>query len=146
MNKVGYKPEGFQTVTPYLHVNGAARMIDFMQKVFDAREIARYPTPDGGIGHAEVRIGDSMLELADAGEQWPAMPCALHVYVPDTDATYQRALQAGATSLREPADQFYGERGAAVRDNFGNNWYIATQTEVLSKEEIERRMAALSKK
>jgi PhnB protein len=142
MNKVDYKPEGFHTVTPYLHVNGAAKMIDFMQKVFDAQEISRYPAPDGSIGHAQARIGDSMLELADAGEQWPAMACALHV----TDATYKRALQAGATSLHEPTDQFYGERGAAVRDSFGNNWYIATQIEALSKEEIERRMAAMSNK
>jgi PhnB protein len=102
--------------------------------------------PSGRIAHACVKIGDSMVELSDGTEKWPPMPSALHVYVPDVDATRKRAVQAGGTSVQEPTDQFYGERSSAVRDVCGNNWYIATQTEVLSKEEIERRVASLASK
>ena len=143
-NKPAYQPEGYQSVIPYLHVSGAAKLIAFMKEVFDAQEIAIYPRPDGTIGHAALRIGDSVVELADGGAEWPAMPCALQVYVPDTDAAYHRALKAGAKSLVEPADQFYGDRTASVRDSCGNNWYIATQTQVVSREEVERRIAAMS--
>jgi len=144
MTGKAYKPEGYQSVIPYLHVNGAARMITFMKEVFDAKEIAVYPRPDGTIGHAALRIGDSVVELADGGQDWPAMPCALQVYVPDTDAVYHRALKAGASSLQEPADQFYGDRVASIKDICGNNWYIATQIEVVSKAEIDKRLAAMS--
>src|SRR6476661_5649104 len=138
-----YKPEGYQSVIPYLHVKGAAKLIAFMKEVFDAKEIAVYPRPDGTVGHAAVRIGDSVVELADGGQDWPAMPCALQVYVPDTDAAYRRALKAGASSLVEPANQFYGDRSASVRDSCGNNWYIATQVEVVSREEVDKRIAAM---
>ncbi|HXO38368.1 MAG TPA: VOC family protein [Candidatus Acidoferrum sp.] len=143
-NKSAYQPEGYQSVIPYLHVSGAAKLIAFMKEVFDAQEIAVYPRPDGTVGHAALRIGDSVIELADGGPEWPAMPCALQVYVPDTDAAYHRALKAGASSLVEPADQFYGDRTASVRDSCGNNWYIATQTQVVSREEVEKRIAAMS--
>jgi PhnB protein len=145
MSNVPYKPEGYQCVIPYLHVNGAAKMIAFLKEAFDAKEIAIYPRPDGTIGHAALRIGDSVVELADGGQEWPAMPCALQIYVPDTDVAYHRALKAGASTLQEPANQFYGDRGASVRDSFGNNWYIATQIEVISREEIEQHLAAMSK-
>lgn len=144
-SKVPHQPEGYQSVIPYLHVNGAAKLIAFMKEVFDAQEIAFYPRPDGTVGHAAVRIGDSVVELADGGQDWPAMPCALQVYVPDADAVYHRALKAGATSLVEPATQFYGDRTASVRDSFGNNWYIATQVEVVSREEVKKRLAAMAK-
>lgn len=139
-----YKPEGYQSVIPYLHVNGAAKLIAFMKDAFDAKEIAIYPRPDGTVGHAALRIGDSVVELADGGQEWPAMPCAMQVYVPDTDAAYHRALKAGASSLVEPANQFYGDRTASVRDSCGNNWYIATQVEVVSREEVDKRIAAMS--
>jgi PhnB protein len=142
---VPYKPEGYQSVIPYLHVNGAAKMIAFLKEAFGAAEIAIYPRPDGTVGHAALRIGDSVLELADGGAEWPAMPCALQIYVPDTDAAYNRALKAGAMSLQEPANQFYGDRVASIRDSFGNNWYIATQIEVISREEVEKHLAAMSK-
>ena len=145
-SKAPYQPEGYQSVIPYLHVNGAAKLIAFMKEVFDAQEIALYPRPDGTVGHAALRIGDSVVELADGGQDWPAMPCALQVYVPDTDAAYHRALKAGATSLLEPATQFYGDRGASVRDSCGNNWYIATQIEVVSREEVDKRLAAMARK
>lgn len=143
MNKISYKPDGYQSVIPYLHATGAHNLITFMKEVFDAQEIAIYPRPDGTVGHAALRIGDSVIELADAATDWPAMPCALQVYVPDADAAYHRAIKAGAKSLIEPADQFYGDRTASVRDSCGNNWYIATQTELVSREEVERRLAAM---
>ena len=143
VTKTIYQPEGYQSVIPYLHVNGAAKLIAFMKEVFDATEIAVYPRPDGTVGHAALRIGDSVIELADVSPDWPAMPCALQVYVPDADAAYHRAIKAGAKSLIEPADQFYGDRTASVRDSCGNNWYIATQTELVSREEVERRLAAM---
>jgi uncharacterized glyoxalase superfamily protein PhnB len=143
-SKVAYKPDGYQSVIPYLHVNGAAKLIAFIKEVFEAKEIAVYPRPDGTIGHAALRIGDSVVELADGGEQWPAMPCALQIYVPDTDAAYHRALKAGASSLQEPANQFYGDRVASVRDICENNWYIATQIELVSREDVDKRIAAMS--
>ena len=143
-SKVPYKPEGYQSVIPYIHANGAAKLIAFMKEVFEAKEIAVYPRPDGTVGHAAMRIGDSVVELADGGQDWPAMPCAMQVYVPDTDAAYYRALNAGAKSLQEPANQFYGDRVASVRDVCGNNWYIATQIEVVSKEEVDKRIAAMA--
>src|ERR1700739_4690911 len=143
MNKISYKPDGYQNVIPYLHVNGAAQLIAFMKDVFDAQEIAVYTRPDGTVDHAALRIGDSIVELADVSAEWPAMPCAMQVYVPDTDAAYHRALKAGAKSLIAPADQFYGDRTASVRDSCGNNWYIATQKEIVSKKEVDRRIAAM---
>src|SRR6476469_4415005 len=143
-SKSSYQPEGYQSVIPYLHVNGAARLIAFMKEVFDATEIGVYPRPDGTVGHAALRIGDSVIELADVSPEWPAMPCAMQVYVPDADAAYHRALQAGASSLLPPATQFYGDRTASVRDSAGNNWYIATQVEVVSREEVDKRLAAMS--
>jgi PhnB protein len=142
--KAPHKPDDHQNVIPYIHVNGAARLVAFMKEVFDAKEIAVYSRPDGTVGHAAVRIGDSVVELADGGQEWPAMPCALQVYVSDTDAAYHRALKAGAASLIPPVDQFYGDRTASVRDPFGNNWYIATQIEVVSKEEVDKRLATMA--
>ena len=141
--KTAYQPEGYQSVIPYLHVNGARKLIAFMKEVFEAKEIAVYPRPDGTVGHASLRIGDSVIELADMSAEWPAMPCALQVYVPDTDAAYNRALKAGASSVLPPATQFYGDRTASVRDSCGNNWYIATQIEVVSREEVDKRIEAM---
>lgn len=138
-------PTGFHTVTPYLIVNGASRLLEFLTTVFGAQVEIRFDGPDGTIGHAALRIGDSMLEAADATPEWKAMPGSIHIYVTDVDAVYKKALAAGATSLREPADMFYGERGASVVDPFGNMWHIATQKEELSLEEITRRAAELHK-
>jgi len=146
MSQVSYKPEGFHSVTPCLTVKDAAKLLDFLKQAFDAEELHRHLEPSGRIAYACVRIGDSMVELSDGNEKWPAMPSGLHVYVPDVDATHKRAVQAGGTSVQEPTDQFYGERSSAVRDVCGNNWYIATQTEVLSKEEIEKRVASTAGK
>jgi uncharacterized glyoxalase superfamily protein PhnB len=124
----GYIRDGFRTVTPYLIVQDAAGLIDFMVRVLDAEEIRRDLRPDGAIMNAEVRIGDSVVELAEARDEWPPLPGALHVYLRDTDDAYRRALAAGAASLYEPADMPYGERSAGVRDPSGNHWYFATYT------------------
>jgi len=134
-NNAAHVRTGFRTVTPYLIVQGAPGLIDFMRQVFDATEIRRDLHSDGSIMNAEMRIGDSIVELAEAGGDGPAMPCGLHVYVPDTDATYQRALQAGASSLYAPADMPYGERSAGVRDASGNSWYIATFQEQAAEQD-----------
>ncbi len=132
-------PEGYHSVTPCLVVRGADRVIEFLKQAFGAQEIDRFAAPDGRIMHAEVKIGDSMIMLGEASEQFPAQPAALCLYVPDTDVVYRRALEAGARSLREPADQFYGDRSAGVADPSGNSWWIATHVEDVSREEMERR-------
>jgi PhnB protein len=133
-------PEGLHTITPFFHVAGAARFIEFVRQAFGAEETYRANAEDGSVMHASVRIGDSTIELADANDAFPAMACAVHLYVPDSDAVYERAIAAGATSIREPMNQFYGDREGSVRDPFGNNWYIATHVEDVSDEEMERRM------
>ena len=133
-------PEGYRTVTPYLVVEGAATVLDFVKQAFGAEEKFRMEAPDGKIGHAEAQIGDSMVMLGDAGEEHPAMPAMIHLYVDDCDATYERALAAGATSEREPTDQFYGDRSAGVRDSAGNLWWIATHVEDVPEEEMAKRI------
>lgn len=142
---VNFTPDGFHTVTPYLTVQGANQLLEFVKAAFDAEEILCMKQPDGMIRHAAVRIGNSMVELAEAKADWTPMPGAIHLYVSDTDAVYQKTLQAGATSLHAPTDMPYGERGAAVKDPVGNHWYIATHTEALSVEELAKREAAFLK-
>jgi PhnB protein len=122
-------PDGYHTVTPYLIVDGAAPLIDFLKQAFEATEKQRRLRPDGSIMHAEVRVGDSIVMLADASTEYPPMPSALHLYVPDTDTFYQRALRAGATSLMAPENQSHGDRMAGVKDAVGNSWWIATPIE-----------------
>lgn len=134
-------PEGYHTVTPYLVVQEAAKLIDFLKQAFDAEEIHRMARPDGTIMHAEIKIGDSRVMMAEASGDVKPMPAMLHLYVEDTDAVYRQALQAGATSLREPEDQFYGDRIGGVRDSFGNQWWMATHIEDVSPEEMARRAA-----
>jgi PhnB protein len=133
--------EGYQSVIPYLIVDGAAGLLDFVKRAFDAVEGERMSRDDGSIGHAEVRIGDSLVMISDGRDPWKPMAAALYLYVPDTDATYQSAIDAGATSLMEPADQFYGDRNAGVKDAWGNIWWIGTHVEDMPREELERRAA-----
>lgn len=139
-------PDGYHTVTPYLVVEGAAKLLDFLERAFGGKVTERVERPDGSIGHAEVRVGDSMLMLAEANAQWKPMPALIYLYVPDTDLTYQRALQAGATSVMAPANQFYGDRNGGVKDPFGNLWWIGTHVEDVSPEELKRRAEAAMKK
>jgi PhnB protein len=134
------KPDGYHSVTPYLAVEGAAKLLDFLKQAFNATDAHLcMKRPDGSIHHAEVTIGDSIVMVGDAQGQWKPMPSTLYLYVDDTDATYHRALAAGATSLMEPATQFYGDRNAGVQDPSGNYWWIATHVEDVSPEEVKRR-------
>jgi PhnB protein len=118
--------EGLRSVTPYLHPLRGAVLIEFLTKAFGAEEVYRAQSPDGVIHHAQVRIGDSMIGLGDAHGVYQPMPSTLHLYVSDADATYERALRAGASSIQPPADQPYGERNAGVADPMGNRYFIAT--------------------
>ena len=137
-------PDGYPPVSPYLLIPDPARQIAFLTATFGARETARHTMPDGSITHAEVRIGESVIMMGGSSPQWPAVACALYVYVEDTDATYQRALAAGATSIQEPRDQFYGDRSGGVRDEFGNQWFIGTRIEDVAPEEMQRRSEAVN--
>ena len=132
-------PDGYNTVTPYLVVENASAVLEFVKKAFGANERMVMRGPDNTIGHAEVTIGDSTIMIADAGGENAPMPGMIHLYVEDCDAAYERALEAGATSIRKPEDQFYGDRSAGVRDQAGNLWWMATHLEDVSQEEMARR-------
>jgi len=143
-----HMPAGASAVAPYLVVSrdngGAAGLIDFLGNVFDARERRRVPSADDRIMHAEVDISGSVVMLADETEEFEAMPNHLHIYVPDVDATYRKAIAAGATASREPEDQFYGARSAEINDPWGDWWTISTQLEEISEEEARRRTAQVN--
>jgi PhnB protein len=151
MANVPTTPAGYHTVTPYLTVKGAAQAIEFYKSAFGATEVMRLEMGPGVLGHAEVKIGDSHIMLSD---EFPDMGAAspqtlggassfLMIYTPDCDALYKQALAAGATSMRAPEDQFYGDRTCQVQDPFGHRWSISTHIEDVSVEESKRRMAAL---
>jgi len=139
-------PEGYHSITPYLTVQGVAQLIEFAKAAFDAKEKERIMGPDGRIAHAEVKIGDSVVMMGEARGDWKPMPGTIYLYTTDADATYKRALTAGATALTEPANQFYGDRHGAVRDPVGNVWWIATHIEDVSPEELQKRARALMTK
>ena len=124
-----YKPTGYTSVAPYLIVPDAARTIHFLVQTFDAEPLRRMARPGGGIMHAEVRIDDTVLMLADSTEQAPPAPYNVHIYVPDVDAAYRRALAAGATSVQEPGRSDDPDRRGGVQDNGGVTWWIATQVD-----------------
>lgn len=148
-------PEGQEAPTPYLCVKDAAGAIEFYKSVFGAAEIGRLTEPDGRIGHAELKIGKGRIMLADEHPEMGILspkslgdfrpPVEIHLYVEDVDAVYKRALAAGAVSVREPADQFYGDRNAQVKDPSGHIWYISTHKEDVSMEEMKRRFDAMTK-
>ncbi len=127
--RVPFKPEGYPRVSPYPIVDGAARTIEFLVRVFDAVELRRIVEPGGRVVHAEVRIGDSVVMLGEGGEGWPPMPSHVHVYVEDVDATHALALEAGAVSVQEPIQQGDEDRRGGVRDPAGTTWWIATRVE-----------------
>src|SRR5690349_10723531 len=131
-NKVSAIPEGYHRVTPWIIVKGAAQFIDFLKEAFDAQEPegARVMNEDGKtIGYAEVYIGDSVVMIFDARENWPETPCFMRLYVENGDAVYKRALKAGATSVTEMVTHMFGDRVGRVRDPFGNIWWIQTHVE-----------------
>jgi PhnB protein len=126
---VPHKPTGYSTVSPYLIVDGAGQTIDFLTRVFDAVELRRFSDPSGKVMHAEVRIDDTVVMLADGAAGWPAIASHVHLYVPDVDLAYQRALDAGATSVQEPVRKTDEDRRGGVKDSGGTTWWIATRME-----------------
>ena len=139
---VKHIPEGYHTITPYLIVEGADKLLEFIQNTFDGKVMVNMQDDKGRISHAELKIGDSMLMLAEASEQWKATKTLLYLYVENIDGTFQKALDGGATSVKEPKDEFYGDRSATVKDAFGNLWGIATHIEDVPEEEIQKRAQA----
>lgn len=124
-----HKPLGYPSVSPYLIVDGASRTIEFLVRVFDAVELRRFPDSAGKLIHAEVRIDDTVVMLADGGPGWPPIASYVHVYVPDVDSTYRRALEAGATSVQEPVKKGDEDKRGGVKDSGGTTWWIATKVE-----------------
>ena len=119
-------PEGLRSVQPYLHLREAHKMIPFMETVFGAEPMGVHTSPQGAVLHATIRIGNATLEIDEAHGEYQPMPCHLHVYVPDTDAAYARAIEVGATSIEAPRNAPYGDRAAGVKDAWGNSWFVAT--------------------
>jgi len=134
-------PDRYHTVTPYLVVPDVVAVLDFVQRAFAAEVAECVKGPDGGVRHAEAVIGDSVVMMGQAGGEWQPKPACLYLYVEDVDAVYARAVAAGGASLREPADQFYGDRSGGVCDPAGNQWWIATHVEDVPPEELARRAA-----
>ena len=121
-----HKPAGYSTVSPYLIVSGASATIDFLARVFGGTELRRLPVEDGWVMHAEVRIDDTVIMLADAVPDWPPIGAHVHIYVPDVDDTYRRALEAGATSVQEPVQKDDEDKRGGVKDDGGTTWWIST--------------------
>jgi PhnB protein len=146
-------PKGYHTATPYLIVSNGAAALDFYKRAFRAKEVMRLAGPGGKIGHAEIKIGDSMVMLADehpdmgfrGPKSYGGTPVSLALYVEDVDSMFPRAIAAGAKELRPLKDQFYGDRSGTLEDPFGHVWTIGTHKEDVSPDEMERRMAAMMK-
>jgi PhnB protein len=144
-------PDGYYSLTPYLVCKGAAKAIDFYAKAFGAQELVRMPGPHGSIAHAEVKIGNSMLMLADENKERGHLspdsiggsPCSIMFYADDVDEVFKRAVAAGAKAETPPADMFWGDRMGNIVDPFGHKWAIATHKEDVSPEEMGKRMAAM---
>lgn len=132
-------PDGFHTVTPFVIVEDARRLLDFIKKAFHGETNFIMDGPDGKVMHATMKIGDSLVMVADAMDRFPAMPSMLYLYVDDVDTVYQKAIKAGGQSLREPTNEFYGDRSAGIKDSWGNQWWIATHIEDVEDEELKRR-------
>lgn len=150
MNKVKPVPNGYHTVTPYLTIKNAAAALDFYKRAFGADEMMRIADPQGKVGHAEIRIGDSSIMLSDEFPEMGSMgpesiggsPVMIHLYVENVDALVERAVKAGGKLDRPVADQFYGDRGGMVTDPFGHKWWIATHVEDVPPDELKKRAAA----
>src|SRR5258707_7850350 len=133
-------PDGYHTVTPYLTVRGASKVIGFLIQAFGAK-LSHEPVkrPDGSIMHAQVQIGDSLVMIADESEMAKATPSSLYLYVPNVDSVYQQAVKAGGSPVMEPMDMFYANRGGSGKDPSGNSWFIATHKEDVAPQELAKR-------
>ncbi len=139
-------PEGYHTVTPYLTVRNAPKVIEFLKQAFGASPSHEpFKRPDGSIMHALVQIGNSRIMIAEESEMAKATVSSLYLYVPDVDSVYQRAVKAGGSPVMEPTDMFYGDRGGGVKDPSGNSWFIATHKEDVEPKELARRAEAFNK-
>jgi PhnB protein len=136
-------PEGYHTAVPYLIVNDADKLLTFLKTAFNGKVKEEHRTPDGKVMHADVMIGDSHIMMGQANEKYRAMPGSVLLYVADCDALYNAALKAGAKSVQELKDQFYGDRSGGVEDPTGNHWWISTHVEDVSPEELARRMKSM---
>jgi PhnB protein len=147
-------PKGYHAVTAYLSVQNAAQALDYYKRAFGAKELVRMPMPDGKVGHAEIKLGDSHVMLADempnmgflSPQSRGGTTVQLHLYVPDVDAMVQRALAAGGKLTRPIEDKFYGDRAGTLEDPYGHVWYIATHKEDVPPKEMKRRMDEMARK
>ncbi|MEX1103116.1 MAG: VOC family protein [Dehalococcoidia bacterium] len=137
-------PDGYQSITPSLVVKDAARLVTFLTEAFGAKERMRMPTPDGKIAHTELEIGNSVVMLADASNEFPAQTGALHLYVENVDAVWDRAIKAGGKQQRPVENQFYGDRSGMLIDPAGNQWSVSQHVEDVSDQEVEKRMKAMA--
>ena len=145
-------PDGYHSVTPYLIIKGAADAIEFYKKAFGAAELVRMPAPGGKVGHAEIKIGDSPIMLADESTEMgyvgPATlggsPISIMIYVEDVDTIYNQAIAAGGVEVKPLQDQFYGDRSGTLKDPFGHVWHVATHKEDVSPEEMDKRMKSMA--
>lgn len=135
-------PEGFHSVVPYLTVDDASALINFIERAFDGKVTYSMKDADGNIRHAEMKIGDSMIMIGQARDEWRSRPGMFVLYVPDCDAVYKKAVDAGGKVVREMTTQPYGDRSGGIEDSQGNQWWISTHVEDVSEEEMERRMKA----
>lgn len=136
-----HRPEGYHSVTPYLAIHGLGELLEFVQAAFDAEVKECISGPDGRPMHAEVKIGDSMVMMGEAQEEYGAFPAMLYLYVPDVDSLFEAAIASGGTEVRGVQDEPYGDRVGAVSDPAGNQWWMATRQETLTPEEIAERMS-----
>ena len=152
MSKISYIPKGYNTITPYLVIKGAAKAIEYYKNVFGATVVERMDGPDGRVGHAELQIGDSRIMLADenpsmgarSAESIGASPVSLYVYIPDCDQVVEKAVAGGAKILKPVQDQFYGDRSGFIQDPFGHLWGVATHVEDVSPQEMKERMKKMT--
>jgi PhnB protein len=146
-------PEGYHAVTPYMRVKGASEAIAFYKKAFGAEEMVRMPGPQGGVMHAELKIGDSRIMMSDEFKEWGALSplslggttIGLHLYVADVDAAFKRAVDAGCTAIMPPQNMFWGDRFGKVKDPFGHEWSLATHIEDVPPSEMGKRQEAAMK-
>lgn len=136
---VKYIPDGYHTVTPYLVAKNVSGLIAFIVNAFSATVKSKHEGPGGVVMHAEVQVGNSIIMLGEANNNRTGSGALLYLYLPDVDNTYKQALASGAKSLREPTNEFYGDRNAGVEDTYGNQWWLATHIEDVTAEEIQRR-------